>query len=178
MQWKFGNQNIHHKHASYECTKNANNPLKTITKLENNKSKLIQIHSFTPKHQKMVFLEQTSTPYNWSPAHFLSTQNLPNQSMPQLLNTLWITSWSLMGPGVEVGLAPNIMKGINIFTADVIKDFPYNYDKIIQVLWKKGNKEKKILLCKCLKWCHMALWNFRLCFEPSGLPPLTRKQKR
>jgi hypothetical protein len=26
------------------------------------------------------------------------------------------------------------MKGINIFTADVIKDFPYNYDKIIQVL--------------------------------------------
>jgi hypothetical protein len=38
---------------------------------------------------------------------------------------------------------PNIMKGINIFTADVIKDFPYNYDKIIQVLWKKGNKKKK-----------------------------------
>jgi hypothetical protein len=33
------------------------------------------------------------------------------------------TSWSLLGPGVEVGLAPNIMKGINIFTADVIKDF-------------------------------------------------------
>jgi hypothetical protein len=25
------------------------------------------------------------------------------------------TSWSLLGPGVEVGLAPNIMKGINIF---------------------------------------------------------------
>jgi hypothetical protein len=56
---------------------------------------------------------------------------------------------------VEVGLAPNIMKGINIFTADVIKDFPYNYDKIIQVLWKKGNKEKKSYF---LKWCHMALW--------------------
>jgi hypothetical protein len=88
MQWKFGN---HHKHSFYECTKNASNPLKTITKLENNKSKLIQIHSFTPKHQKMVFLEQTSDPYNWSPTHFLSTQNLPNQSMPQLLNTLWIT---------------------------------------------------------------------------------------
>jgi hypothetical protein len=30
------------------------------------------------------------------------------------------TSWSLLGPGVEVGLAPNIMKGINIFTANVI----------------------------------------------------------
>jgi len=36
-----GNQNIHHKHFSYKCTKNANNPFKTITKLENNKSKLI-----------------------------------------------------------------------------------------------------------------------------------------
>jgi hypothetical protein len=35
------------------------------------------------------------------------------------------------------------MKDINIFTADVIKDFPYNYDKIIQVLWKKGNQENK-----------------------------------
>jgi hypothetical protein len=36
------------------------------------------------------------------------------------------------------------MKGINIFTADVIKDFSCNYyDKIIQVLWKKGNKAKK-----------------------------------
>jgi hypothetical protein len=42
---------------------------------------------------------------------------------------------------VEVGLALNIMKGINIFTADVIKDFSYNYDRIIQVLWNKGNKE-------------------------------------
>jgi hypothetical protein len=46
---------------------------------------------------------------------------------------------------VEVGLAPNFMKGINIFTADVIKYFSYNYDRIIiQVLWKKGNKNKKI----------------------------------
>jgi hypothetical protein len=44
------------------------------------------------------------------------------------------TSWSLLRPGVEVGLAPNIMKGINIFTIDVIKDFSCNYDKIIQVL--------------------------------------------
>jgi hypothetical protein len=40
------------------------------------------------------------------------------------------TSWSLLGLGVEVGLTPNIMKGINIFTADVIKDFSYNYDII------------------------------------------------
>jgi hypothetical protein len=84
------------------------------------------------------------------------------------------TSWSLLGPGVEVGLVPNIMKGINIFIANVIKDFSYNYKKI-QVLWKKGNKKKKSLLWKCLKWCHMALWNFRLCFEPSCLPPLKRR---
>jgi hypothetical protein len=42
---------------------NANNPLKTITKLENNKSKLTQVLSSTPEHQKMVFLEQTSTHY-------------------------------------------------------------------------------------------------------------------
>jgi hypothetical protein len=73
--------------------------------------------------------------------------------------------------------APNIMKGINIFTADVIKDFPYNYDKIIQVLWKKkGNKKKiKIFMLKLFENdAHMALWNFRLCFEPSGLPPLNK----
>jgi hypothetical protein len=56
------------------------------------------------------------------------------------------TSWSLLGPGVEVGLAPNFMKDINIFTTDVIKDFSYNYDRIIQVLWKKGNKKNKSLL--------------------------------
>ncbi len=44
------------------------------------------------------------------------------------------TSWSILGPGMEVGLTFNIMKGINIFTTDVIKDFPYNYQRIIQVL--------------------------------------------
>ncbi len=105
---------------------------------------------------------------------------ISHENPSRLLSILWSThwsrdqtSWSLLGPGVEVGLAPNIMKGINIFTTDVIKDFPYNYDKIIQVLWKKGNKKKKSLLWKCLKWCHMTFWNFRLYFEPSGLPPLT-----
>jgi hypothetical protein len=67
------------------------------------------------------------------------------------------------------------MKGINIFTVDVIKDFSYNYDRKIQVLWKKGNKKKKSLLWKCLKWCHMAFWNFKLCFEPSGPLPLKRR---
>jgi hypothetical protein len=32
--------------------------------------------------------------------------------------------------------------------ANAIKDFPYNYDRIIQVLWKKGNKKKKIFTLK------------------------------
>ncbi len=36
---------------------------------------------------------------------------------------------------------------------------------------KERQQEIKSLLWKCLKWCHMALWNFRLHFEPSGLPP-------
>jgi hypothetical protein len=61
---------------------------------------------------------------------------------------------------------------------------------IIQELWKEGSKKKK-LLWKCLWlqgyerkatrkiiYCggvcdHMVFWNFRLRFEPLGLPPLT-----
>jgi len=73
--------------------------------------------------------------------------------------------------GVELGLAPNIWKGINIFTVDVIKDFPYNYDRIIPVLWKKGNKKKKITW-KCLKWCHMAHWNFACHHTPQRAPTI------
>jgi hypothetical protein len=91
----------------------------------------------------------------------------------------WTTSWSLLGPGVELGpSAPNIMKGINIFNeTNVVKDFSYNYDRIIQVLWKKGNKKKiNLLVWKCLRWCHMTtLSNFRLRFEPSGLPTSTNE---
>ncbi len=30
------------------------------------------------------------------------------------------TSWSLLGLGVEVGLAPNIMKGIGIFLLSIV----------------------------------------------------------
>jgi hypothetical protein len=55
-----------------------------------------------------------------------------------------ITSWSILGLGVEIGLTFNIMKSINIFNVDVIKDFSYNYDIIIQVQWKKGNKKKNL----------------------------------
>jgi late competence protein required for DNA uptake (superfamily II DNA/RNA helicase) len=36
------------------------------------------------------------------------------------------------------------MKNINIFTIDVIKDFPYSYDIIIQVLVKERQKEKNL----------------------------------
>jgi hypothetical protein len=83
------------------------------------------------------------------------------------------TRWSLLGPGVEVGLTHNIMKGIKVFTVDIIKDYSCNYGRIIQVLWKKGSKTKKILILKLFeKWCHIALSNFRLRFEPLGLPPL------
>jgi hypothetical protein len=74
------------------------------------------------------------------------------------------TSWSLLGPGVEVGLEPNIMKGTNIFSANIIKDFPYNYDKIIQVLWKKGNKEKKNLTLKVLEMMPHGTLKFQIVF--------------
>ncbi len=74
------------------------------------------------------------------------------------------TSWSLLGPGVEVGLAPNIMKGINIFPADVIKDFLCNYDRIIQVLGKKGNKEKKIFTLKVFEAMPHGTLKFQIVF--------------
>ncbi len=35
---------------------------------------------------------------------------------------------------------------------------------IIQGMWKEGSKKKKIIV--------KVLWNFRLCFEPIGPPPL------
>ncbi len=44
-----------------------------------------------------------------------------------------------------------------------LKEWENNYG-----LWKKS------LLWRCLKWCHVAPWKFRLCFEASGLPPLMK----
>jgi hypothetical protein len=68
-----------------------------------------------------------------------------------------ITSWSLLGPRVEVGLTPNIMKGINIFTTNVIKDCPYNYGRIVfKCCEMKAARRKKSLFWRCLKWCHVA----------------------
>jgi len=77
---------------------------------------------------------------------------------------LEVTSWSLLGPGVEVGLVPNIMKCINIFIANVIKDSPYNYDKIIQVLWKKGNKKKKNFTLKVFEMMPHGTLKFQIVF--------------
>jgi len=34
-----------------------------------------------------------------------------------------LTSWSLLGPGVEVGLTPNFMKGIHIFPLFIVGSF-------------------------------------------------------
>jgi len=42
---------------------------------------------------------------------------------------------------------------------------------IIQGLWKEGIK--KIVYYEGA-YGHMVLWNFRLCFEPLGLPPLKK----
>jgi hypothetical protein len=55
------------------------------------------------------------------------------------------TSWSLLGPGVEVGVKPNFMKGIHICPLSIVG--------------------------------HVVPWKFRLCFESSGLPPLTKLWK-
>jgi hypothetical protein len=85
------------------------------------------------------------------------------------------TSWSLLGPGVEVGLAPNIMKGINIFTVDIIKDFSYKYDRIIQVLWKKGNKKKKIFTSKVFEMMPHGTLKFQIVFW--ALRPTSTKEK-
>jgi hypothetical protein len=61
---------------------------------------------------------------------------------------------------MEVGLAPNIMKCIDILSFDVIKDFPYNYDRIIQVSWKNGKKNYLVLLWKCV-WNDVT-WHFEI----------------
>ncbi len=55
------------------------------------------------------------------------------------------TSWSLLGPGVEVSLTPNFTKGIHICPLSIVG--------------------------------HVTPWKFRLHFEPSGLPSLTKLWK-
>ncbi len=60
---------------------------------------------------------------------------------------------------MEVGLTPNIVKGINIFIADVIKECPYNYDWIVQMLWKEGHKKKNLYFESV--W-NDAMWHFEI----------------
>jgi hypothetical protein len=38
-----------------------------------------------------------------------------------------VTSWSLLGPGVEVGLAFNIMNGISMFLFQLLGSFYYYF---------------------------------------------------
>jgi hypothetical protein len=58
------------------------------------------------------------------------------------------TSWSLPGPGVEVGLTPNFMKGIHIFPLSIVGSFfffflPSKLDVQCMVIVKK--EKNKIL---------------------------------
>ncbi len=58
------------------------------------------------------------------------------------------TSWSLLGPGVEVGLMPNCMKGIHIFLLLIVGSFliyflPSKLDVQCMVIAKK--EQNKIL---------------------------------
>jgi hypothetical protein len=64
---------------------------------------------------------------------------------------------------VEVGLTPNIMKGISISIFDVIKDCSYNYDKIVQMLWKEGNKKKNLTL-KVFEMMSHNIMKFQIAF--------------
>jgi hypothetical protein len=58
------------------------------------------------------------------------------------------SSWSLLGPGVEVGLMPNFMKGIHIFPLSIVGSFlicflPSKLDVQCMVIAKK--EQNKIL---------------------------------
>jgi hypothetical protein len=69
-----------------------------------------------------------------SSAHDQLTENFSPTLVTTRIRNFVKTRWSLLGPGVEVGLTPNIMKKINIFVVNVIKVCSYNYGRIIQVL--------------------------------------------
>jgi hypothetical protein len=74
------------------------------------------------------------------------------------------TSWSFWGPGVEVGLAPNIMKGINIFTVDVIKDFSYNLWQNNSTHVTETQQETKILTLKVFEMMPHSTLKFQIMF--------------
>jgi hypothetical protein len=56
------------------------------------------------------------------------------------------TSWSFLGPGVDVGLTPNFMKGIHIFPLSIVGLFfffflPNNLGVQCMVIIKKEQKK-------------------------------------
>jgi hypothetical protein len=63
---------------------------------------------------------------------------------------------------VEVGLMPSIIKGINIFTANVIKDCPYNYGKI-KCSERKASR-KKIFILKVFEMMPCGTLKFQIAF--------------
>ncbi len=58
---------------------------------------------------------------SWSREIFLVLMTLPME-----------TSWSLLGPGIEVGLTPNFMKGSHIFPLSIVGSF---FSFFYQVNW-------------------------------------------
>jgi hypothetical protein len=83
--------------------------------------------------------------------------------LPYHCHSLWdTTSWSLLGPGVEVGLTPNCMKGIHIFPLLIVGSFffyflPSKLDVQCMVITKK---EQNIILFKTLlNWCSKNIIN-------------------
>ncbi len=71
------------------------------------------------------------------------------------------TSWSLLGPRVEVSLTPNILKGINIFTVDVIKDCPY---KVCEYHSEMKATRKKIFILKVFEMMPCGTLKFQIAF--------------
>jgi hypothetical protein len=60
---------------------------------------------------------------------------------------------------------------LDYFTINVIKDCPYNYGRIVQVLWKESSKKKNLYFEGV--W-NDAMWplTFYIVFEPLGIVPL------
>jgi len=57
------------------------------------------------------------------------------------------------------------MKGINIFTADIIKDFSHNYDRIIQFMCcERKVARKKIFTLKVFEMMPHGTLKFQIAF--------------
>jgi hypothetical protein len=72
------------------------------------------------------------------------------------------TSWSLLGPRVEVGLMPNFIKGIHIFPLSIVGSFfffflPSNLDVQCMVIVKW--EQNKFFFKTLLNWCSINIIN-------------------